>query len=210
LENYQRNKEEPKTYKNNERERPQAEGNDGYLDQQRAAGNRTPPPPPPKEKNKHRFWIGITALVTFVMFFFFDGTTGKLEDVKSNGIGKGLQAGAVLAAADDSAGLESRDFEIQMKKDMTTSRMLIWDFAAEDGDVVTVKVNGNIVAASIGILHKPMVLDIPVPSVVEVVGVKDGVGGITYGVKFPGAVLNSAYFNAAPVGSANMYTITGQ
>ncbi|MCQ6561261.1 hypothetical protein [Paenibacillus mendelii] len=53
-------------------------------------------------------------------------------------------------------------------------------------------------------------LNIPIPSVVEVIGVKDGGGGITYGVKFPGAALNSAYFNAAPVGSANVYTITGQ
>ncbi|MCQ6561260.1 hypothetical protein NNL21_21450 [Paenibacillus mendelii] len=58
------------------------------------------------------------------------------------------QAGTVLAAADDSAGLESRDYEIQMKKNMSTSRMLIWDFAAEDGDVVTVKVDGRVLATA--------------------------------------------------------------
>ncbi|MGW9124915.1 hypothetical protein ACWGPW_07925 [Paenibacillus chitinolyticus] len=121
-----------------------------------------------------------------------------------------MKAGIQLAAADDSAGLEARDFEIEMKKDTTTSRMLIWDFAAEDGDVVTVKVDGNILQANITIMHSPVALDIPIPSAVEIIGVKDGGGGITYGVKFPGAVQNNAYFNAAPVGSSNVYTITGQ
>ncbi|MFE6795346.1 hypothetical protein [Paenibacillus chitinolyticus] len=163
-----------------------------------------------KKRNKHRFWIGITALITFGMFMYFQGSTGSIKDVQSNGIGKGMKAGIQLAAADDSAGLEARDFKIEMKKNTTTSRMLIWDFAAEDGDVVTVKVDGNILQSNITIMHSPVALDIPIPSAVEIIGVKDGGGGITYGVKFPGAVQNNAYFNAAPVGSSNVYTITGQ
>ncbi|UVI30220.1 hypothetical protein [Paenibacillus spongiae] len=208
MDNYQQKKEKPKTYQHSEWERPPADENDAYQERQRTApgGN----PPPAKEKNKHRFWIGMTALLTFILFLFFNESTGKLEDVRSNGVGKGLQAGAVLAVTDDSAGLEPKDYEIQMKENISTSRMLIWDFAAEDGDVVTVKVNGTILATNIGIFHKPAVFDIPVPSVVEILGIKDGGGGITYGVKFPGGVQNNAYFNAAPVGSANKYTITGQ
>ncbi|WP_258042458.1 hypothetical protein [Paenibacillus sp. UNC499MF] len=141
---------------------------------------------------------------------YFQGPNGSIKDVQSNGIGKGMKAGIQLVAADDSAGLEARDFNIEMKKNTTTGRMLIWDFAAEDGDVVTVKVDGNILQSNITIMHSPVALDIPIPSVVEITGVKDGGGGITYGVKFPGAVQNNAYFNAAPVGSSNVYTITGQ
>lgn len=97
-----------------------------------------------------------------------------------------------------------------MEKGVKSSRLLLWDFAAEDGDVVTVKVDGNILAENVSILHKPTALTVPVPSVVEIVGVKDGVGGITYGVKFPGGIENQAYFNVAPVGSANVYYIKGQ
>lgn len=149
-------------------------------------------------------------LITFGMGIYIQGSTSTIRDVQSDGIGKGMKAGIQLAAADDSAGLEARDFEIEMKKNTTTSRMLIWDFAAEDGDVVAVKVDGNILQANIFIMHNPVAVDIPIPSVVEIIGVKDGGGGITYGVKFPGAVHNSAYFNAAPVGSSNVYTITGQ
>ncbi len=163
-----------------------------------------------RSRNKHRFWIGIAALVIFGAAIFFNGSTGRLDDVRSNGIGRGMEAGKILAASDDSAGLEARDFEIRMKENLTSSRMLIWDFAAEDGDFITVKVNGEVLATNIGILNKPLSYEIPIPSVVEIVGIKDGVGGITYGVKFPGAVQNNAYFNAAPVGSSNVYTITGQ
>lgn len=169
-----------------------------------------PASPVDGRKNKHRFWVGIVALIALGIGIFFGSPGGGLQDVQSNGIGKGIRAGKVLAVTDDEAGLMARDFDIEMKKNTKTSRMLIWDFAAEDGDVVTVKVDGNIVQSNITIMHQPLVLDIPVPSVVEVQGIKDGGGGITYGVKFPGAVKNNAYFNAAPVGSANVYTITGQ
>ncbi|GAA0136122.1 hypothetical protein YSY43_29630 [Paenibacillus sp. YSY-4.3] len=142
---------------------------------------------------------------------YFQGPTAySIKDVQSDGIGKGMQAGVQLVSSDDLADLVARNFEIEMKQNTTTSRMLIWDFAAEDGDVVTVKVDGNILLANINIMNNPVALDIPIPSVVEIIGVKDGEGGITYAAKFPGAVDNSVYFNAAPVGSSNVYTITVQ
>ncbi|EGL18121.1 MULTISPECIES: hypothetical protein [unclassified Paenibacillus] len=207
--NHEQNEQKPKSYAPNQYEPRQREDDDVPLEVTGSSVNRKSSSNG-KISNKHRFWIGITALITFGMGMYFQGSTGSIKDVQSNGIGKGMKAGIQLAAADDSAGLEARDFEIEMKKNTTTSRMLIWDFAAEDGDVVTVKVDGNILQANINIMHNPVFLDIPIPSVVEITGVKDGGGGITYGVKFPGAVQNNAYFNAAPVGSSNVYTITGQ
>lgn len=185
---------------------------DSVQDAERNFADANPPgTPQAKRSNKHRFWMGLTALFMILGLFLFESSGSvSLRDVRSNGIGKGAQAGTILASTDENIGLEPRDYDIQMKSGLTTSRMLIWDFAAEDGDVVTVKVNGSIIAENIMIYNKPIPIEIPIPSVVEIVGIKDGVGGITYGVKFPGAVANNAYFNVAPVGSANTYTITGQ
>ncbi|CAH1201563.1 hypothetical protein PAECIP111893_01656 [Paenibacillus plantiphilus] len=161
-----------------------------------------------KAAKKHRFWIGLTAILAIAASIVLgDGSSFSMRDVMSNGIGNGMQAGTKLATTDEGIELLSRDFEIEMKQGTTSSRMLIWDFAAEDGDVVTVRVNNVVVAANIGIMNKPIALDIPIPSVVEVEGVKDGVGGITYGIKFPGAAGGSAYFNVAPEGGANVYTL---
>ncbi|WP_110930690.1 hypothetical protein [Paenibacillus bouchesdurhonensis] len=207
--NYRKNKQRSKSHATNQYEFRQTENDDVPLEHLESSFNRKSSSTQ-KVRNKHRFWIGITVLITFGMGIYIQGSTSTIRDVQSDGIGKGMKAGIQLAAADDSAGLEARDFEIEMKKNTTTSRMLIWDFAAEDGDVVAVKVDGNILQANIFIMHNPVAVDIPIPSVVEIIGVKDGGGGITYGVKFPGAVHNSAYFNAAPVGSSNVYTITGQ
>ncbi|AZK45659.1 hypothetical protein [Paenibacillus lentus] len=208
--NYRQNKERSKSHATNQYEPRQTDNEDVSSEYTESPGNDKSSSRP-KIKNKHRFWIGITVLITLGMGIYFQGSSiHSIRDVQSDGIGKGMKAGVQLAAVDDSAGLEARDFEIEMKKNTTTSRMLIWDFAAEDGDVVTVKVDGNILQTNINIMHSPVAIDIPIPSVVEIIGVKDGGGGITYGVKFPGAVHNSAYFNAAPVGSSNVYTITVQ
>lgn len=164
---------------------------------------------PGSKRNLHRFWIGITALVMAAAFFLFDQSDSRdamLRDASTDGIVAGAAAGTVLGRADE-MNLTARDYQIRMKEGVSSSRLLVWDFAAEDGDVVTVKANGNVVAEHIGIMNKPFSVDVPVPSVVEIVGVKDGVGGITYGIKMPGAVGNSAYFNVAPEGSANKYTL---
>lgn len=202
-------KEQSKAYGQKSSKSEQSENEDSEY-RKASANSNTSAPGMNSSRNKHRFWIGIAALLTFCILLFFTGPVGNLENVRSNGIGKGIDAGKILATTDQSVELEPRDFEIQMKKNTTSSRMLIWDFAAEDGDYITVKVNGEVLATNIGILHKPLSYEIPVPSIVEIIGIKDGGGGITYGVKFPGASQNNAYFNAAPVGSANVYTISGQ
>ncbi|MUG47683.1 hypothetical protein [Paenibacillus woosongensis] len=207
--NYRQNKQRPKSHATNQYESRQTENDDVPLEYTESSVNRRSSSTE-KKKNKHRLWIGITVLIAFGMGIYFQGSTSTIKDVQSDGIGKGMQAGVLLVSSDDLADLAARDFKIEMKENTTTSRMLIWDFAAEDGDVVTVKVDGNILQTDINIMNNPVAVDIPVPSVVEIIGVKDGGGGITYGVKFPGAVHNSAYFNAAPVGSSNAYTITVQ
>lgn len=162
-----------------------------------------------KHRNKHRLWIGIVAFVILILGMFFENsyTSSDVDGARSSGIGKGMNAGALLTTSDELMSIDARDFEIEMKPDLETTRMLIWDFAAEDGDVVTVKVDGNIRFTNVNILNRPIVLDIPIPSVVEIVGVRDGGGGITYGVKLPGAALKNVYFNVAPEGGSNQYKL---
>ncbi|KAA9001005.1 hypothetical protein F4V43_14260 [Paenibacillus spiritus] len=189
-----------------DRESSDREPSDRELSGREAAGGRGRN----RKKNRPAFWAGMTALLMLAVYLVTDGSTAGMEDVRSNGIGRGLSAGVQLASADSSAGLAPRDFDLKMKAGITSARVLVWDFAAEDGDVVTIKVNGTAVSENVGIFHKPVAVDVPVPCRIEVVGVKDGGGGITYGIKIPGAVSGSAYFNAAPVGSANTYTLTGQ
>lgn len=154
------------------------------------------------------FWMGATVLLLVAAQGVLDSTSiPKLEEIRATGIGKEVIAGKLLKlAGDGDADLRARDFTVEMKQGTRSSRVLLWDFAAEDGDVVDVKVNG-VVQRRINLLHQPAAVEVPVPSSVEVVGIKDGVGGITYGIKFPGAVLNAAYFNVAPEGSANTYTV---
>ncbi|WP_020617279.1 hypothetical protein [Paenibacillus daejeonensis] len=158
-------------------------------------------------KLKHQFIIGVVALVLIGFGFFGSPSSPTLSDVQADGIGKGMKAGVRLVLDDVDFTLAARDYEIEMKPDTETTRALIWDSAAEDGDVVTVKVNGNVLADKIHLLNKPVPLDIPVPSVVEIVGVKDGYGGITYAVKFSNNSLDQTYFNVAPEGSSNTYTL---
>lgn len=58
----------------------------------------------------------------------------------------------------------------------------VWDHVDEDGDFVRVVSSGY--SRLIPILHKPVTLAVPMPpnGVVNVVGVKDGYGGITVGI----------------------------
>lgn len=167
----------------------------------------------PKINQKmHRFIIGITALGLFAGAIFFTNNTStiNIDQIQMNGIGSSISAGSFIAGTTDDLSLQQRDYTIEINKDASSNRALIWDFAAEDGDVVTIMADGVLIAENIEIKHKPYVFYMPVPSKVEVIGVKDGGGGITYAVKIPGAVDDKVYFNAAEVGSSNVYTFIHQ
>lgn len=167
---------------------------------------------PKSKKNVHRFVMGLTALGLLAGIIFFSNNTSTIakDQIQMNGTASGISAGSYIVGITDDVSLQARDYTIEMKKGVDSNRALIWDFAAEDGDVVTIKADGVVIAENIQIMHKPFVFYVPVPSKVEVIGVKDGGGGITYAVKIPGAVGNQVYFNAADVGSSNVYTFINQ
>jgi len=166
---------------------------------------------PISKRKVHRFVIGLTALGLLVSTFILNNSsTMSADNIQADGTASGISAGSYIVGATDDMSLQARDYTIEMNKDASSNRALIWDFAAEDGDVVTIKADGVLIAENIQIMHKPFVFNVPVPSKVEVIGVKDGGGGITYAVKIPGAVGNKVYFNAAEVGSSNIYTFISQ
>jgi len=131
-------------------------------------------------------------MVAIVLLKGLDATAGN------------VRPGAILATTD--LRQQPKDHIVEFKKGIQRTSMLIWDFAAEDGDQVEILVNGQQVRAPFVIKHAPVAVDVPVGAVVEVRGVVDGGGGgITYAVNFP--ELPRSILNSAEAGSANKYTL---
>lgn len=164
--------------------------------------------PPIKKKNRKPLWLGITAAFLLATGIWFQAPSAIDMSQIHNGVAIEASAGTVVVANDQDSNVVPQDFTVTMKENQGESRVLIWDYAAEDGDVVTVTWNGQVIATDLPLMNNPTPLQIPGPGALKVIGVKDGGGGITYAVKFPGAVKDQVYFNAADVGSSNVYTIT--
>lgn len=114
-----------------------------------------------------------------------------------------LLAGAVLLKEDKNIG--KQDYTITHKSLSADTKIWVWDYAAEDGDYVQVLVNGAPVGDAFMIKHKPRVLTVPAVGEVQIKGVKDGGGGITYAIRYE--VNGTNYFNTAPQGEFNTYTL---
>ncbi|TGL61701.1 hypothetical protein [Leptospira sarikeiensis] len=103
------------------------------------------------------------------------------------------------------AELRSIDFNINFEKDSTSeANIFVWDFADEDGDEIEILINGTSIVQDLQIKNEAKLFKIPVPSVVEVKGIKDGVGGISYAIQIQG---KSTYFNLVEPGKINKYTL---
>jgi len=160
-------------------------------------------------KNIHRKAMGFTVLVLFgsMSGYAIFTPSPNDSDVGATGIGKGMKIGTTFTQS-ESLQWQPRNFEIPMRKGVSSSRMLFWANGMMSGSIVTVKVNGQAIAENLNLFAtKPKVLEVPVPGVVEVVGVKDGGRGITYAVKLPGAAEDNVYFNTTSEGSSNSYTL---
>jgi hypothetical protein len=117
---------------------------------------------------------------------------------------RNLAPGVVLASAD--LRQRAKDHVVEFKKGIKYTSMLIWDYAAEDGDQVEILVNGAQVKAPFVIRHVPVAIELPVGAEVEVRGVVDGGGGgVTYAVNFP--ELPRSYLNSADPGTSNRYSL---
>lgn len=116
-----------------------------------------------------------------------------------------LELGARLIKNDDQVTLEPVDMTFTHDKADETTKMWVWDFAAEDGDYVHILVDGKPISEPFMIKNKPVSFDVSKNSVISVIGVRDGGGGITYAIHVE--AIGQTYLNAAGINQANTYTM---
>ncbi len=116
-----------------------------------------------------------------------------------------LELGARLVKNDDQITLKPADMTITHNKKESTTKIWVWDFAAEDGDYIQIKVDGNVITEPFMIKNQAVSFDVPAESKIEVIGVRDGGGGITYAIHHE--VRGETYLNGMDIGGSNTYTL---
>ncbi|SDP40397.1 hypothetical protein SAMN05216366_11744 [Selenomonas ruminantium] len=114
-----------------------------------------------------------------------------------------LPIGARLLEKDDH--YVGGDMTITHTSPEKKTKMYIWDYAAEDGDYVQVYIDGKPLGSPFMIKNKPEVFNVPATGEVQVVGTRDGGGGITYAVRYE--LNHETYFNGMEQGGNNVYTL---
>lgn len=114
-----------------------------------------------------------------------------------------LGVGTRLLLSDEE--MPAQDYIITHSSNADSTKLYIWDYAAEDGDYVQILVDGVPLGDPFMIKNKPVDFTIPSTGEVQVLGVRDGGGGITYAVHY--AINGTTYFNGTGVGTGNLYTL---
>lgn len=130
-------------------------------------------------------------------------TTEEAKEALKTHTSSNLPVGVQLLAKDES--IEGKDYTIEHKSNQGEAKVRVWDYADVDGDYVQLIVDGVPLGDPFLIDHKPKEFSIPATSVLQVVGVKDGGGGITYAIAFD--FTQQIYFNSVNVGASNTYTL---
>ena len=131
-------------------------------------------------------------------------TSESAKNALINKVSTGVSAGSVLMRKDGNT--TPQDYTINHKSQNKDTKIWVWDYAAEDGDYVQVLVNGTPVTEAFMIKHKPRELTVPATGQVQIKGIRDGGGGITYAIRYE--VNGTSYFNGTSEGEPNTYTLT--
>ena len=175
-----------------------------YQEADTGAGN--------SKKRKGFLIFGITCLIAAVISMgAFAGTTSvttspAAADALQKGVSTTLPVGVRLASGDDNVSAEPTDYTVTGSTDSPTTKLYVWDYAGEDGDYVQVLVDGSPVTEEFMIKHQPREIEVPSAGVVQVKGIHDAGGGLTYAVHYD--LNGESYFNNAPEGVLNTYTLT--
>lgn len=177
---------------------------------------------PPQRKHHWKLWATIFSAL-FLGFFAANKLPNPSVENSSEQIGKPistsegaqeilkqrwsnkLELGARLVQNDDQIRLEPADLTLKHDKKDQTTKIWIWDFAAEDGDYVQIKVDGKIITEPFMIMNQAVSFEVPAESKIEVIGVKDGGGGITYAIHHE--IRGETYLNGMNVGGSNTYIL---
>ncbi|NIZ19210.1 hypothetical protein [Entomospira culicis] len=146
-----------------------------------------------------------TTPASVAMVDTYDYSTSLIKEAIREGFSEELAIGARLFPEDTNQ-MKDLDYTLTYIGDETLTKVWLWDYAGVDGDVVLVKVNG-VEFARHTLTHDPISFEIPldeVETLVEVVGITDGGGGITYAIYFD--FDGASYFNRVQKGSNNHYT----
>ncbi len=152
--------------------------------------------------------FGGICIAAAIISLIFTGTSTvdtseAARNALKNKISTTVSAGTILSSADEN--MEAKDYVITHGSDAEDTKIWVWDYAAEDGDYVQVLVNGAPVSDAFMIRHKPKELIVPASGDVQIKGIRDGGGGITYAVRYD--INGTSYFNGTPEGEFNSYTL---
>ena len=165
-----------------------------------------------KGKTKADKKLKITGLVLaglFVASIFFMPTSSSVNTSEQaiqaleNRISTQLPIGVRILSKDEN--LAGQDVTITHSSPSDENKIHIWDYAAEDGDYVQVLVDGVAICEPFMIKNEPVVFTVPATGEIQVLGIRDGGGGITYAVHYD--VNGTTYFNGTDVGNGNRYTL---
>ncbi len=150
----------------------------------------------------------ILLIASMVSLIWFSNTpTVDTSDAAKQAIAEqvstSLSVGTILMSKDENIG--QKDYTISHNSSLGESKIWIWDYAAEDGDYVQILVDGNPIGDSFMIKNKPQEFKVPTTGTVQIKGIRDGGGGITYAIRYE--LNNTNYFNSAPEGEFNTYTL---
>ncbi len=153
--------------------------------------------------------FGIILLIFGIIASYIVGseptvdTSVAASDALVSQISTSLSIGTILLSNDETLANQNHEIIHQTSDDETV--IWVWDYAAEDGDYVQVYANGKKITEVFMIKHKPVKVIVPSTGEVQIKGIRDGGGGITYAVHYE--INGTTYFNTAPEGGENTYTL---
>lgn len=152
--------------------------------------------------------LGTLCLVLGLVGIFYSASSSvdssqAARNALQNHVSTAVSAGTVLLSADENIG--AQDYTIVHSSTAEETKIWVWDYAAEDGDYVQILVNGTPITAPFMIKHKPREIMVPAVGDIQIKGIRDGGGGITYAVRYE--LNGTSYFNSAPEGEYNTYTL---
>jgi|GEM_PF-3877881 len=203
--------EEKKVYKDSEKLQA---GVDGAFNNVNMKVHRTNHSEGKSVADKKLFKIGIVVIITAFIIICLpfraqphNPTKGvDATEILNTGTSNQINRGTILS--DEQMYKESKDYTIKAEASYGELTMSIWDYNKEDGDYVTVIVDGEPVTESFLLRNEPIDIKIPKDANIEVVGVKDGnKQGISYAVYF--SQNQQTYLNIVAVGGENTYQVVG-
>lgn len=130
--------------------------------------------------------------------------TPVAERALNYGFSTQVTSGTILSHQDNP--VEVRNVYIIHSSGSRNAVLYIWDWASEDGDSVIVTADDEVILEETIIRNEPQRIVVPATGTVEVHGMHDGGGGITYAVYC--SLDETTYTNIAPLGGSNRYIFT--